>query len=75
MSKPIGNLENHIIEMGWEDGVCPMCLEELESGKEVERLNKLLDLVNDHSETCAIFVYNSKNCNCFYGEIQKQRIR
>jgi regulator of replication initiation timing len=38
---------------------------------ENEKFRSALELVNDHAETCSIFVYDEKGCTCFYDKIKK----
>lgn len=38
---------------------------------EIKELKRQLSLVNDHAESCAIFVMDDKDCNCFYGKIEE----
>lgn len=43
--------------------------------KKLEQENKImregLISVNDHAESCAIFIYNEKGCTCFYEKAQQ----
>ena len=45
--------------------------------EEVQKMLKekddLLALVNDHAETCAIFIYDERPCTCFFEKIQEAR--
>lgn len=39
--------------------------------KQNKLMRKLLKSVNDHAETCSIFIYNDKGCTCYYENIQE----
>ena len=61
---------------------CPMCkayLKHLSSWdddigklqKDIRILKEALSLVNEHAETCAIFIRDNRCCTCFYEKIKK----
>ena len=74
--------DQEIIDAGMEC-ICHQCWDKRwfssrEGKAENEKLeaeNKILkdalESVNDHAETCSIFVYDEKGCTCFYEKILK----
>lgn len=37
----------------------------------IDKLETLLKSVNEHAETCSIFIYNEKGCTCYYEKIRE----
>ena len=58
-------IEYFLKDRGWMD----ILNRDKELQAEIKELKRKLNLVNDHAESCAIFVMDDKDCNCFYGKI------
>lgn len=55
-----------------EKDICDTAtIEALRYRGEIQKLAAALELVDDHAESCAIFVYNGSGCTCFYEKINE----